>query len=408
LYRYALSTVYQRLLEKTENSVFVFDTNALSSNSYFLIRDCEALLKENHNKIIVAVNQSDNYLSEEISCEEIHIKNYFSSKELELFKEQADAFGFTERNAKDTNLDYLEKLHTEQKLSVLNAIQLPKSYTENEKILMLILCVKDKVYSKDIYSLGIKQSELIFFLERTSKLIEYVRTSKGEHSNNKSTHKLVHNSKMVLLNQIQAFQMQDTLAAIIRIVSCFLRGDNDQKRIYKEVMQFDTLNQLFGRKRGAGKLIFEVYDKLQPILKEDLHYWLQRAKSIYRLVPDDKYFKLKQAYAYAKKVYLDSEQKSLTAKAALTTSLISCLLYRLERNPMVKQEYQREAIELGSEAIQSDYYRSESRLDSELDSNRGYRNNLIEICQETILNSTDVHLASKACNIVRKFGRMEN
>ena len=75
---------------------------------------------------------------------------------------------------------------------------------------------------------------------------------------------------------------------------------------------------------------------------------------------------------------------------------------------MVKQEYQREAIELGSEAIQSDYYRSESRLDSELDSNRGYRNNLIEICQETILNSTDVHLASKACNIVRKFGRMEN
>lgn len=155
--------VIQRLLEKTENSVFVFDTNALSSDSYFLIRDCEALLKENHNKIIVAVNQSDNYLSEEISCEEIHIKNYFSSKELELFKEQADAFGFTERNAKDTNLDYLEKLHTEQKLSVLNAIQLPKSYTENEKILMLILCVKDKVYSKDIYSLGIKQSELIFF-----------------------------------------------------------------------------------------------------------------------------------------------------------------------------------------------------------------------------------------------------
>ena len=129
---------------------------------------------------------------------------------------------------------------------------------------------------------------------------------------------------MILLKEIQNFQSQDTVNAILRIVKAFLNGDNDQKRIYKEVMQFDTLNQLFGRKSGAGRLIFKVYGKLQPVLKDDLHYWLQRAKSIYRLVSDTQYFKLKEAYGYAKKAYMDSNQKSLTAKAALTTSWICC------------------------------------------------------------------------------------
>lgn len=396
--------VIQRLLYHTENGLLVFDTNALSVDSYFLISDSEDILKQKHNKIVIAANQSDNYLSEVIECDEVHIKNSFVDKELKLFKEQSDAFGFAERDTYSTNLDYLEKLHKEQKLPVFKAIQLPNSYTPNERVLLLLLCVKDKVYTKDIYTLGFTQSEIKCFVERTAKLVEFVRTSKGENSNSKSTHKLVHNSKMILLSQIQGFQSQDSLNAIMKIVNCFLGGDNDQKRIYKEVMQFDTLNQLFGRKSGAGKLIFKVYEQLQPILKDDLHYWLQRAKSIYRLVSENRYGKLKEAYGYAKKVYMDSNQKSLTAKAALTTSLICCLLCRIEHDKEEKQEYQREAIRLGAEAIQSEYYRSDSRLNNELDSGyRGYRTRLLETCREFILNSSDRNLNTKAYEILKKF-----
>ncbi len=397
--------VIQRLLSQVENALLVFDTNALSSESYFLIRDNEEILCQKHNRIIMAVNQSDNYLSEVIDCKEVRIKNQFSDKEIQDFKEQSAAFGFVKRDTFSTNLDYLEKLHKEQKLPVLSAIQLPKSYTENEKILLLILCVKDKVYTKDIYSLGISQSELKRFLDRAQKLVELIHNSKGENSISKSSQKLVHNSKLILLKEIQNFQSQDTVNAILRIVKAFLNGDNDQKRIYKEVMQFDTLNQLFGRKSGAGRLIFKVYEKLQPVLKDDLHYWLQRAKSIYRLVSDTQYFKLKEAYGYAKKAYMDSNQKSLTAKAALTTSLICCLLYRLERNPIEKQEYQKEAIRLGHEAIRSEYYRFQDRLNNELDSSyKGYRNNLIDTCKEFVMISNDKVLREKAYEIMRKFG----
>lgn len=395
--------VIQNLLNHTENALFVFDTNSLSPESYFLIRDSENILKQKRNKVIIAVNQSDNYLTEDIDCEEILIKNFFSEKELRLFKEEADSFGFAKRTTHSTNLDYLEQLHTEQKLTALKALQLPKNYTENEKILMLLLGVKDKVYTNDILTLGIPWSELERFLERTATLTELIKNSKGENSPNKSTRKLVHNSKMILLKEIQNFQSQDTLNAIIRIVTCFLKGNYDQKRIYKEVMQFDTLNQLFGRKSGAGKLIFKVYEELQPILKNDLHYWLQRAKSIYWLVPDTNYSKLKESYGYAKKVYLDSNQKSLSAKAALTTSLICCLLYRLERNPQEKLEYQCEAIRLGYEAIQSEYYRSETRLNSEINSGR-YRSRLLEACRDFTQSGFDRDLNYKALELIRKYG----
>lgn len=399
------SDVIQNLFNNSENALFIFDTNSLSPDSYFLIRDSKSVLKEKRNKVIIAVNQSDNYLTEEIDCEEIPVKNYFSEKELGFFKEEADSFGFAKRTSHSTNLDYLEQLHTEQKLSALKALQLPKSYTENERILMLLLGVKDKVYTNDILTLGIPWSESQRFLDRTSMLTELIKNSKGENSSNKSSRKLVHNSKMILLKEIQNFQSEDTLNAIVKIVTCFLKGNYDQKRIYKEVMQFDTLNQLFGRKSGAGKLIFNVYEELQPILKNDLHYWLQRAKSIYRLVPDNNYGKLKESYGYAKKVYLDSNQKSLSAKAALTTSLICCLLYRLEQNRQEKLEYQREAIRLGYEAIQSEYYRSETRLNSELDS-RGYRSRLLETCQNFSTKNDNRNLNYMAHEIIRKYGNL--
>lgn len=85
--------------------------------------------------------------------------------------------------------------------------------------------------------------------------------------------------------------------------------------------------------------------------------------------------------------------------------MICCLLYRLERNPIEKQEYQKEAIRLGHEAIRSEYYRFQDRLNNELDSSyKGYRNNLIDTCKEFVMISNDKVLREKAYEIMRKFG----
>lgn len=42
-----------------------------------------------------------------------------------------------------------------------------------------------------------------------------------------------------------------------------LKNDRQRYRMYIEVILFDTLNQLFGGKHGAGHLIFQVYESLE-------------------------------------------------------------------------------------------------------------------------------------------------
>lgn len=397
--------VIYKLLQKHHNALFIFDSNSLSHETYYMLQDSVLQLKQNNNRLIITLNQSDNYLSEIIDSEYITIDNFFSDNDLTKLISLTNNYGFAERTKRNTNLDYLEIIKKEQEIKILS-LKLPNRYSFNEHLLILLLSVKDKVYSRDIRSLKISESEITSFLERTNILIEKVKTAKGE-KNTFSVYKLVHNSKNILLSELRKLTPEDTLKAILHIVITFKNGDNNQKRIYREVMQFDTLNQVFGRKKGAGKLIFEVYNSLEKELKDDLHFWLQRSKSIYRLMPT-KYYKLRSAYAYAKKVYLDSKSENLTAKSALTLSLICSLLYELEHEKGDKIKRQREAINLGYTAILSSYYKQEKRLKNDLgmeNPRKNYVDLIVTLCNNYILassNQEDQDLKNKAFSIITK------
>lgn len=371
------------ILSNHKYSLLIFDSNSLSSECYYLFQDVLDILQKNDNRIIIATNQSDNYLPELVESEYIKIKNTFSENELHALLSQTNLHALTERRRTNTNLDYLNIIEKEQGIALSLKLQLPNEYTRNEQILLILLCVKDKVFSRDITSLHIKYSEILSFLDRTSFLCEWIRTAKGE-SGTYSTHKLVHNSKNIILEEIRKMKHEDIISSIIAIISTFRNGDSNQKRIYREVMQFDTLNQLFGRKKGAGKLIFKVYESLEKLLSDDLHFWLQRSKSIYRLVPDQ-YHKLRMSYAYAKKVYMDSDNNTLTTKAALSVSLICSLLYKLEKNPVSRINLIEESINLGYKAIFSEYYKQEKRLKNDLNYESEH-NNYATLIKETCSN----------------------
>jgi len=396
--------VIYNILSKNQNVLLLFDSNSLSHKTYHMLQDSFPLLVSNNNCIVITLNQSDAYLSEIIDSAYINIDSRFSIKELHALKPLTDSFGFVARKEKNTNLDYLDIIKKEQEIQIL-PLSLPNKYTINEHILLLLLSVKDKAFSRDINSLGITQAEIDNFLERTLVLIEKIKTVKGE-KNTYSTYKLVHNSKSILLGELRKLTPDATLSAIKHIIATFKNGDNDQKRIYREVMQFDTLNQVFGRKKGAGQLIFKVYSSLENELREDLHYWLQRSKSIYRLMPNS-YNKLKDAYAYAKKAYLDSSSESLTSKSALTVSLICSLLYALEWKSNDKARRQVEAIELGHKAIFSSYYKQEKRLKSDLNmenSRKNYVELIKKLCSDYLLNSStqEYELRHHATEILSK------
>lgn len=118
------------------------------------------------------------------------------------------------------------------------------------------------------------------------------------------------------------------------------------------------------------------------MLNGSLHYWLQRAKCIYHIYPD-KRERLKKAYNYAKKVYFDGGY-AIKPKAALTSALISCMLYKNEYDIGEKQYYIGEAVMLGYEAVTSDFYRyNENYLNNELGTKKKRMSSyelLIEAC----------------------------
>ena len=392
------------IIDNNTHSLLIFDSNSLSSECYYLLQDVVDILKQNDNKIIIATNQSDNYFPELIESDYIKIGNTFSDDEISELTPKTNLHALTKRKPTNTNLDYLNVIKKEQGVSLSLMLKLPKEYTKNEQILLLILCVKDKIFSRDINSLRIKYSEIKSFLDRTSFLCEWIPTAKGE-SGTYSAHKLVHNSKNIILEEIRKMKHEDIVNSIITIITAFRNGDNNQKRIYREVMQFDTLNQLFGRKKGAGKLIFKVYESLEQLLSDDLHFWLQRSKSIYRLVPNQ-YWKLKTSYSYAKKVYMDSKNITLTTKAALSVSLICSLLYKLEKNFISKIDLIEESISLGHNAIFSEYYRQEKRLKSDLNyesEHNNYADLIKESCSIYISSiGKNNEITKKAYNILRK------
>lgn len=354
------------IINNYKYSLLIFDSNSLSTECYHSIRDIFDILQQNDNRIVIALNQSDNYLSELVESNYIKINNTFSNNELKILEPRTNLHVLTKRRIKNTNLDYLDTLEKEQGISLSLNLKLPNTYTKSEQILLLLLGVKDKVFSRDITSLRIKYNEIRSFEDRMDILCERVATVKGE-GGTYSTYKIVHNSKNMILGEIRKISHEDIIKSIVTIISSFRNGDNNQKRIYREVMQFDTLNQLFGRKKGAGKLISKVYGNLESLLSDDLHFWLQRSKSIYRLAPD-KYWELKKSYRYAKKVYMDSENITLRTKAALSVSLICSLLYKRERDFKARITLIEEAINLGHEAIFSEYYKQEKRLENDLNS----------------------------------------
>lgn len=74
--------IIYNILENHHNSILLFDTNSLSSECYYMLRDVSQLLERNCNKLVIALNQNDNYLPELIDSEYIKIPNTFSSMAL--------------------------------------------------------------------------------------------------------------------------------------------------------------------------------------------------------------------------------------------------------------------------------------------------------------------------------------
>lgn len=398
--------VLANLLRNKTNSIFLFDSNSLTDYSYHQVANSEELVKRNHNKLVVAINSNDLYLADALHAETVQVAATFNIEELKRMQPVSDSFGLIRRKYRTTNIDYLKELSDQQKISFSLFGKMPKEFTKEETVLLILLTIKDKLYFSDINALDIRFRTVKQLCMRMQGIIEELPLGKGEKSPH-SSKKLVHNSKYYLLSIMKSFSHTEIKEAILYIVSHLIR-DPFKKRLYVETVLFDTLNQLFGYSTGAGRLIFEIYDALARYLSQDMDYWLQRAKSIYRLRPN-KYEDLLKAYQYAKKALSDGNAH-LKAKASLSTSLICCLLANLRNNTPEAESYEREAIVCADDAIDSTYFSiNKGNLKGELriGQRQSYSQCIREICDRQLSHTEDTEILWKANHVKKLLDNLE-
>lgn len=392
--------VLQGIFDSQKDSLFLFDSNSITPDEYALLIKYAPQLKKNNNLMVIAANTNDNHLLSILKCNAVELSNNWDDNEIALSSKAFDSFGLIRRKKIQTNIDYLYSLTENQNIQIPFIRNSKLRFTANERTALIALAALDKLYYSDLVALGISRIELEALCRKIAPIVELTPTTRDEVTRHSSS-KLVHNSKIALIDLLSRFPTRDITSSIITIVQRF-RPDYTRRRLYIEVILFDTINQLFSRHSDSKSLVYAIYSVLQPYLKNDLHYWLQRAKSIYRTT--NAVESLEDAYQYAKKAYLDGTN-SLVIKAALTVSLISCALSE-KHTSGEKLGYCEEAVVLAYEAVFSEHFRIHpAYLETELPigQNTHSERRIVEACNTVIHYSSNESIIQKAEEILARF-----
>lgn len=345
------------LLDTVNNGLFVFDSNSFNNEAYAVIANALPRLRIKNNKALLAINSSDSFLEKNMESEIIELDHKFNRDELDSYNKRADCQGVIKRRKDITNLDYALEVANKYGIKTVFTSFNEKCFSFHEKALLFMVAVMDKIYSADIAVMEIGEDEVEALIRKfDGYLLEFMKTS-SEERDSQSEKKLTHNSKFALLNILDNFSDDDILRVIYFVVDMF-KGDRNRKRLYIEAILFDTLNQLFPRNssHGAGKLIPKVYDYLESLLNDDPHYWLQRAKSMYRLFPEDS-GKIMHAEKYVIKAYSDGDE-FLKPKCALSAAIIYCLEAGFCQDGKEGKSRRSKMVRSAYEAISSQYFKN--------------------------------------------------
>lgn len=397
---FADEEVVEKLVLDSNNSLFLFDSNSISPDVYGLIIKSLTTIKAQNNKMIFAVNSNDNFLLGKFNGILLEMKSNFLDKELLQNRKAADSFGLARRKSRHTNIDYLMVLKKDQNISLPFEIASKNSFDLTEQSILLALCALDKLYYSDLIALDFTKKRIEKFCTKAEPFVELVPTSHNE-STRHSTTKLVHNSKIGLVELLKNLTDKQISDGINNLVRKF-KPDYSRRRLYIEVILFDTLNQIFSGREKFHEVIPEIYKNLQPLLMDDLHYWLQRAKCIYRTSTD--IIGLNEAYSYAKKVYIDGHS-DLASKAALTVALISCAISE-KSSDEEKLGYYEEAIVYAHESVFANFFHlNPSYLESELFIGRNSftEHRIILACEYVQKESSNVDFITKSEELIKKF-----
>ncbi|PHR30483.1 MAG: hypothetical protein COA36_00280 [Desulfotalea sp.] len=373
-------------LLKIENSYLIFDTNSIDVTNLTQIKANLQKFFDNKTNLIILSNKSDslvNNISSSLTNNNFYsLPNRYSENELDIINDKLSRIGLIEI---EKNLSLLDNCY---RMFKTYGSKLPidaAKMTINDFKMTLILVSDGKIYSVIFRLFDITIPEVDNYLKKMSPIVESQDISNIERHQH-SGYKITSNSTSWIFRLLSEYKekhghnrVRDNVYEIIKT----LKESGMYESIYKKIITFDNLNQVFsGKSKGEAGLILNIYEKLESLLYSDSHFWLQRAKSIKNLKRNS-IKDIRLAIDYAKKAYHDASRDTIETMATTTLALLYCRLVVLTKHK--DSEDVKDAISWLHSAIQVTSY-NKRHVKTILEGAKDPRSDIYKLCHFLLKN----------------------
>lgn len=305
-----------------KNSIYFIDSNVITYQEAAVIRTAAPDLLKNNSSFVIACNSTEVDIANTFSTFDnennfFELPNFLNKSEVATLNRNLTSLGIVEWKEKTNILESTFKTASIYP-QIKQRIYLKKECTPTDFKCLVLLAVLDKVYISLSRIINTGNKEAQEFAIKYSPIIELLPTTELE-ANHKSRFKIVSNSRSWLLEEInQQFiylGYSATKMILLEVIKALL-SNKQYEDTGKKIIMFDTINLLFSRKKGAGRLILKLYEDLQPILSHEPDYWLQRAKAMGKVLKGERH--LREAIDFAKKAYEDGKRDKTILNAEFT------------------------------------------------------------------------------------------
>ena len=291
--RVTRDVVLNNLMNKTR-VILMFDTNSVCKDVIFDVIKKQDAVRSNQNGVIIAVNKSDKDVMSVVSrgIEDFdgfyyEISPGFTKSEtcrLKSLMSKNELPGFYEGRSILDNLISIGKegFYSNGRFSRIE----PYMRSVEDLVFLILIAVKDKLYDEDLIRYDVC-SVCVEQIKKTTPLIDTEHTLFFEKNiSNSSRKKHVINAKYWLLEHLGKFakekENRNTIVEAYKSIVENTIKKKDSYTSYSEVMdyiKFDVINEIFKTDyKGQLGLAKSIYEKLQPLLSNNPHYYHQRAK----------------------------------------------------------------------------------------------------------------------------------